>query len=310
MTSIVFGGGVYDGRFNTDMTHDSNELFRAFAVSGMQPEPRHVLMIGLASGSWAQVIANTPNVEDLTIVEINPGYLSLIRKHPEVASVLTNPRGHVVIDDGRRWMVGHPERRFDLIVMNTTFNWRASISNLLSTEFLQLAHGHLNPGGIFYYNTTWSDRVFATGIKVFPFAMRVSSFIALSNRPLVLDKARWRDALVNFRIDGRPVFDLNDPAQKARLEAVLHLADEMDLPGGNLESRATLGNRVRNARPLTDDNMGTEWEQLEQFRNTRRLLSAVKGGFFLRKKPLECVLSVYTNSETAIGSARRHDAVR
>jgi hypothetical protein len=26
----------------------------------------------------------------------------------------------------------------------------------------------------------------------------------------------------------------------------------------------------------------------------------VKGGFFLRKKPLECVLSVYTNSETAI----------
>jgi hypothetical protein len=26
----------------------------------------------------------------------------------------------------------------------------------------------------------------------------------------------------------------------------------------------------------------------------------VKGGFFLRKKPLECVLSVYTNSENAL----------
>jgi len=26
----------------------------------------------------------------------------------------------------------------------------------------------------------------------------------------------------------------------------------------------------------------------------------VKGGFFLRKKPLECVVSVYTNSENAI----------
>jgi hypothetical protein len=26
----------------------------------------------------------------------------------------------------------------------------------------------------------------------------------------------------------------------------------------------------------------------------------VKGGFFLRKKPLECVLSVYTDSENAI----------
>jgi hypothetical protein len=29
-------------------------------------------------------------------------------------------------------------------------------------------------------------------------------------------------------------------------------------------------------------------------------LSLVKGGFFLVKKPLECLLSVYTNSETAI----------
>jgi hypothetical protein len=39
---------------------------------------------------------------------------------------------------------------------------------------------------------------------------------------------------------------------------------------------------------------------LEQFRNTRRLFGGIKGGLFLRKTPLECVLPVYTNSETAI----------
>src|ERR1700733_10629465 len=33
-------------------------------------------------------------------------------------------------------------------------------------------------------------------------------------------------------------------------------------------------------------------------------LSALKGGFFLRKKPLECVLSVYSNSENAIAAQR------
>jgi hypothetical protein len=38
----------------------------------------------------------------------------------------------------------------------------------------------------------------------------------------------------------------------------------------------------------------------EHFRNTRRLLSAVKGGFFLRKKPLERVVPDYTNSESAV----------
>ena len=35
----------------------------------------------------------------------------------------------------------------------------------------------------------------------------------------------------------------------------------------------------------------------EHFRNTRRLLRVVTGGFFLRKKPLERMASVYTNSE-------------
>jgi hypothetical protein len=31
------------------------------------------------------------------------------------------------------------------------------------------------------------------------------------------------------------------------------------------------------------------------------LLSALIGGFFLRKKPLECEVSVYSNSEIAVG---------
>src|SRR5258708_29781878 len=39
---------------------------------------------------------------------------------------------------------------------------------------------------------------------------------------------------------------------------------------------------------------------LEQFRNSRRLLRASKGGVFLMKTPLGRVPSVYTNSETAV----------
>jgi predicted membrane-bound spermidine synthase len=259
-TNVVFGGGVYDGRFNIDMMHDSNGLFRAFAVAGMHPGPKHVLMIGLASGSWAQVIANNPLVDDLTIVEINPGYLPLIREHSEVASVLRNPKVQIVIDDGRRWMVAHPERRFDFIVMNTTFHWRANTSNLLSTEFLKLAHSHLAPGGILYYNTTFSNEVLATGIAEFPYALRISSFLAVSDSPLSLDKSRWSTALSKYRIDGNPVFDLAKPDQKSQLEQVLSLSDELDLPHSNLESRASLMNRVRGARLITDDNMASEWQ--------------------------------------------------
>ena len=46
-------------------------------------------MIGLSSGSWAKVIASNPAVEQLTIVEINRGYLELISQQPDVQSILS-----------------------------------------------------------------------------------------------------------------------------------------------------------------------------------------------------------------------------
>jgi hypothetical protein len=39
---------------------------------------------------------------------------------------------------------------------------------------------------------------------------------------------------------------------------------------------------------------------LEHFSNTRAVLSGVQGGFFLRKKPLGILLSLYTNWKNAL----------
>jgi len=47
----VFGNGMYDGRFNTDLKHDSNGIVRPYAFGLFHPAPRDVLMIGLSSGS-------------------------------------------------------------------------------------------------------------------------------------------------------------------------------------------------------------------------------------------------------------------
>lgn len=256
----IFGSGVYDGRFNIDLVEDSNALFRAFAIAGMHPAPSDVLIIGLSSGSWAQVVANNPAVKDITIVEINPGYIPLIEKHKEVESLLRNPKVHILIDDGRRWLVSHPDRKFDFILMNTTYHWRANISNLLSREFLSLIRKHLKPGGIEYYNTTGSEEAMATGISVFPYSLRVANFIALSDNPFTLDKERWRQALTNYSIDGHPVFDLSIPLHQRRLEQVLNIADESADPKAGSESRAHMMKRLANSPIITDDNMGTEWK--------------------------------------------------
>jgi spermidine synthase len=263
-TGTVFGGGIYDGRFNVSLVNDTNGIQRAFALSYYHPDPKEVLMIGLSSGSWAQVIANHPQVEHLTIVEINPGYLRLIPQAPEVASLLQNPKVHIDIDDGRRWLIRHAGGKFDAIIMNTSYNWRSNTSNILSTDFLQLIRQHLNPGGVDFYNTTDSNEVLATGVKVFPFGMRLANFVVVSDTPLKLDAGRWLDVLSRYSIDGKAVFDLSQEQQRRRLAEVMSMVTTMDrdVPGFfTLESAAHIRARTAQVRIITDDNMGTEWDQ-------------------------------------------------
>jgi spermidine synthase len=260
----VFGGGIYDGKFNVSLVNDTNGIQRAFALSYFHPNPKEVLMIGLSSGSWAQVIAHNPQLEHLIVVEINPGYLRLIQQVPDVASVLRNPKVHIEIDDGRRWLRRNAERKFDAIVMNTSYHWRSNASNVLSTDFLQLIRQHLNPGGVHFYNTTESEEVMATAVKVFPYGIRLANFMVVSDAPLQLDAQRWFDVLSRYTIDGKQVFDLSQEQHRRRLIEVMSMVTTMDrdLPGFfTLESAGHLRARTAHVRIITDDNMGTEWLQ-------------------------------------------------
>jgi len=265
----VFGGGAYDGAFNVSLVDDKNLIERAFAVSALHPHPRQVLMVGLSSGSWAQVVANLPEVEHLTIIEINPGYLELIQKYEAVKSLLTNPKVDIVIDDGRRWLLRHPERKFDFSVMNTTFHFRAHASGLLSREFMELVRAHLLPGGVHYFNTTSSEDVQRTAAIVFPYAMRVINFMAASDAPLTFDRPRWERTLREASIDGVPVLDLSVPGERTLFERLLKLGGSSDREDHaapySLEGRETLLARTTNAKLVTDDNMICEWENVLTF---------------------------------------------
>jgi len=264
----VFGGGAYDGAFNVSLVDDKNVIERAFAVPALHPHPARVLMIGLSSGSWAQVVAHMPGVEHLTVVEINPGYVQLIRKHPAVASLLDNSKVDIVVDDGRRWLLRHPEQKFDFIVMNATYHFRAHVTNLLSAEFLELARAHLLPGGVHYFNTTSSDDVQRTAATVFPYAMRVINFVAVSDSPIVFDRARWERTLREVVIDGLPALDLSVPRQRDVLAKLLDLGQSLDRPEYafyGLEGRGDLLKRTAAAKLVTDDNMVCEWERVLTF---------------------------------------------
>jgi spermidine synthase len=260
--AAVFGGGVYDGYFNVDPLADSNLVARIYALSAFAPHPKSILVVGLASGSWGQILANHPQVESLDAVEINPGYLQLIPQYACVSSFLGNPKVHVYVDDGRRWLLAHPEARYDAIVVNSTFHWRDHSSTLLSQEFLGLARQHLNPGGVYYFNSTESDEAIATSLRVFPYALRVINFVAVSDSPINLDKSKWLGILREYKLDGRPVFDSANPRAETVLTAYMALADTVNQPPRflGMESGESLRARLRGRSIITDDNMGMEWK--------------------------------------------------
>jgi predicted membrane-bound spermidine synthase len=257
----VFGGGVYDGYFNVDPIHDANLVVRVFALSAFSPAPKRILVIGLASGSWGQILANHPQVETLDAVEINPGYLQLIPQYSMVRSFLQNPKVHVYTDDGRRWLLAHPQARYDVIVTNTSYNWRDHSSVLLSADFFQLARKHLNPGGVYYFNTTESDETIATALHVFPYGLRVINCLAVSDSPITIDKDRWISVLRRYSIDGKTMFDPVDPAAQKMLAGYMALVETLKGPPRflGLESSDSLRTRTAQRLVITDDNMGLEW---------------------------------------------------
>jgi spermidine synthase len=257
----IYGGGVYDGKLITDI-HETDALLRPYSISFLHPNPKEVLIVGLAGGAWAEVIANHPQVQRVTVVEINPGYLTVIRRYPDVAPVLSNSKVEIFIDDGRRWLVRFPQRKYDLIVMDTIYHWRANATNLLSREFLELARRHLKPGGILYYNTTHSGDVELTGVTCFPYALRFGPLLAVSDDPIPTGKERWRRTLTAYQLEGKPVFDPADPDDRERMDEILAYADTLEAraydPSG-IETADSIRRRTRDKRIITDDNMASEW---------------------------------------------------
>jgi spermidine synthase len=266
-SKAVYGHGLYDGYYNVNLHDDKNGIIRAYAISAYVQNPENVLMIGLSSGSWAQVLANHPQVKHLTIIEINPSYIQLIKQYPEVKSLLINPKVDIVIDDGRRWLRRNPQAQFDLIVMNTTWYWREYTSYLLSVEFLELARHALKPNGFLTYNLTGSNNALHTALSSFKHALRVKNFIALSDRAIQLNSNRLRSVLETYHINGQLVVDKNNPEDQALLNTLAHKAQlanqESSPPWSSLfETEEGLSNpkRYPYQRIVTDDNMGDEWE--------------------------------------------------
>ena len=270
---IITGGGIYDGRFNTDLVHNRNMIDRAYMFGALHENPKTVLEIGLSSASWAKVLAEHSDVDVLDIVEINPKYYDVIRHYPEQLSIYDDPKVSIFYDDGRRWLNRNPNKKYDFILMNTSFHWRDQINNLVSKEFLEICKAHLYEGGVLYYNSTSSLDIPYTAGHVFKYVTRYRNFVAASDSPFPVDFESKKKGLLEFRYHGKPLADQMDDALKKEkipfsrsrnrpslLEAVNAMAntDISDKKSKFLAIKDQLN-------LITDDNLASEFKTRKKF---------------------------------------------
>jgi len=111
--------------------------------------PKSVLVIGCGAGVTAGAVSINPNVEHVTIAEIEPLVPRVVSKYfgNENYHVVDNPKVHVQIDDARHFVLTSRER-FDAITSDPLDPWVKGAATLYTKEFFEAAKAHLNPGGI------------------------------------------------------------------------------------------------------------------------------------------------------------------
>lgn len=249
----IYGGGVWDGRFQFTPVVDVNGIRRAFRIAALHPDPSEVLMVGLASGSWAVVMDAYEPIQSMDIVEINHGYSEVMRHYPNHARLFESDKVELHIDDGRRWLKRHPNRKFDLIVMDVTWHKRNNATNLLSVEFLRNVKSQLKPNGVVYYNTTDSEDVIFTAAQIFKHMVRQSDFIAASDTPFSMSQ---QQAWSNMQKFVKPPFQamFKNHIKRQVLKGLAY-APLVDI-GETYRARSDL-------TVITDNNMATEYRRAD-----------------------------------------------
>ena len=134
-------------------------------------------VIGLGMGISAGILAQLDQVKDLTVLEIAPEVVDNVRRSPEFSfGLLDNPKAKVVTQDGFKYFT-KTDKKFDLIVSQTSNPWVVGVENVFSYEFYELIKETLTDDGVLvqwaqlYSIDSDSLRImFHTLKKVFPFA--------------------------------------------------------------------------------------------------------------------------------------------
>lgn len=110
--------------------------------------PKRVLIIGGGDGGMAREAAKHPDVEHITMCEIDEEVINIAKEYlPYTSSGFESPKLHLHIGDGFEFMEKH-QNEFDVVISDTS-DPVGPAERLFSEEYYKLVHSALKDDGIF-----------------------------------------------------------------------------------------------------------------------------------------------------------------
>jgi predicted membrane-bound spermidine synthase len=165
--------------------------YEAIEAASFAPHIENILIIGYGTGDTAKTILNIKSVRKVTVVEINETLMKNVAKIPVIKKELSDPRLNLIIEDGRRFLLGTNEK-YDLILIDPIRTTTSYSNNIYSIQFFKIVSRHLKPGGIFM---AWLNEkiVLPKTIKTAFKHIRMYKFFALaSNTALIKDHEKYQ----------------------------------------------------------------------------------------------------------------------
>ena len=162
----------------------------------LHPKPAEVAVIGLGSGDTVYALGGSPHTTELSCIEIVDRIQDTLKdlapriRYPALDALLADARIKWIFTDGRAHIL-HSGKQFDVIEADALRPNSAYSGNLYSAEYFQMLKAHLKPDGL---AVTWAptDRVLASFLAVFPYAILVDGIAIGSQQPVEAEPADIR----------------------------------------------------------------------------------------------------------------------
>src|SRR5438552_8947860 len=154
------------------------------------PAPRRVLVLGGGDGLAVREILKYPQIESITLVDLDPEMTRLFSTHPMLTALnqksFSASRVHIINADAFPWVDSDTES-FDFIVIDFPDPTNYSLGKLYTTAFYKAASRHLSAQGLMVVQSTspmfardsyWCivETLKQAGLKTYPYHVYVPSF--------------------------------------------------------------------------------------------------------------------------------------